>query len=92
MLVELIYALPLEQKLFTLEVDDGCTVEQAIEQSNILQTYPEIDLEINKVGVFSQVSKLSDTLHPLDRIEIYRKLVADPKDARKKRAQNKKAK
>ncbi len=84
--IEVIYALPNEQKLYQLTVDKTTNVEQAIELSGILQDYPMIDLQQSKVGIFSKVCKLSDGLHPFDRIEIYRPLVADPKEARKKRA------
>ena len=84
--IEVIYALPQEQKLYLLEVAKDTTVEQAIEMSGILNDYPAIDLQHSKVGIFSKVCKLSDGLHDLDRIEIYRPLLADPKEARKKRA------
>lgn len=84
--IEVIYALPEEQRLYQLEVDSSTTVEQAIELSGILKDYPMIDLQNSKVGIFSKVCKLSDPLHDLDRIEIYRPLLADPKEARKKRA------
>ena len=85
-LVELIYALPHEQKILTIEVSSDCDIQNAIIQSNILELYPEIDLKVNRVGVFSKVSKLTDTLRDGDRIEIYRPLIIDPKEARKARA------
>ena len=85
-LVELIYALPHEQKILTIEVSRDCDIQNAIIQSNILELYPEIDLKVNRVGVFSKVSKLTDTLRDGDRIEIYRPLIIDPKEARKARA------
>jgi len=89
--IELIYPLPDEQFLMTIEVEQGITVEKAIELSGILQKYPQIDLKINKVGVFSKTVKLTETLREGDRIEIYRALIADPKEVRKKKAmQNKK--
>jgi len=88
--IELIYALPQNQTLINLSIQSDATVEQAIEQSGILKDYPEIDLQTNKVGIFSKVCQLSDGLHPGDRIEIYRALIIDPKEARKKRALNKK--
>ncbi len=84
--IELIYPLPDEQKIITIEVSPQTTIEQAIEQSDILQQYPTIDLAINKVGIFSKVCQLTDTLRDGDRIEIYRALIADPKEARKARA------
>ena len=86
MLIELIYALPDEQEILTIEVSNDCDIQNAIIQSNILELYPEIDLKVNRVGVFSKVSKLTDTLRDGDRIEIYRPLIIDPKEARKARA------
>ena len=84
--VELIYALPSEQNIIYLTVQLGFTIHQAIEQSGILDNYPEINLEINKIGIFSKVSKLTDKLREGDRIEIYRQLIADPKEIRKQKA------
>ena len=84
--IELIYALPHEQKILTIEVLEDTTVEQAIKQSDVLQRYPDIDLTINKIGIFSKGCKLTDKLHDGDRIEIYRPLIIDPKEARKARA------
>lgn len=85
--VEVVYATPTEQELFTLMVERDATILSAIKQSNILERYPEIDLAVNRVGIFSQPKTLSDKLHEFDRIEIYRPLIADPKEARKRRAQ-----
>ena len=84
--IELIFPLPDEQELLTIQVPNATTIEQAIELSGILQKYPEIDLKTNKVGIFSKVSKLNTELREGDRIEIYRPLIADPKEARKKKA------
>lgn len=91
-IIEIIYALPDEQKLITLEVDQGCTIESAIQQSGILSQYPEIDLAQQKVGIFSKVSKLEQELREGDRIEIYRPLIADPKEVRKRKAAEQKDK
>ncbi len=90
-LIELVYPLPNEQTLFTVYVNEGATVEQAIEQSGILKRYPQIDLAQTKVGIFSKVCKLTDELREGDRIEIYRPLIADPKEMRRKKAEQKKA-
>ncbi len=84
--IEIIYATKIKQELICLTVEENCDVESAIEQSNILEKYPEIDLSINKVGVFSKVCQLNEKLHNKDRIEIYRPLIIDPKEARKQRA------
>lgn len=84
--VEVAYALPHEQHIVALEVEEGTTVERAIALSGLLERYPEIDLGDNKVGIFGKLSKLDKPLHAGDRVEIYRPLVADPKQVRKQRA------
>ncbi len=85
--VEVVYALPHEQRVFTLVVNKEMSVEEIISQSGVLELYPEIDLAVNKVGVFSRNVKLDATVRDQDRIEIYRPLLADPKDIRRKRAE-----
>ncbi len=89
--VEVVYALPHEQRVFTLVVNKEMTVEEIIAQSGVLELYPEIDLTKNKVGVFSRNIKLDATVNDRDRIEIYRPLLADPKEIRRKRAEQAKA-
>ena len=90
--IEVIYALPEEQELLTLDVEQGTTVEQAIKLSGILEKYPEIDLDNCKVGIFGKITKKDEALRDKDRIEIYRPLSADPKESRRKRAEKKEAK
>ncbi|BCL70802.1 conserved hypothetical protein [Vibrio nigripulchritudo MADA3029] len=85
--VEVVYALPLEQRVITLAVEAEMTVKEIIEQSGVMDIYPEIDLAKNKVGVFSRNVKLDSTVMDKDRIEIYRPLLADPKEIRRKRAE-----
>jgi putative ubiquitin-RnfH superfamily antitoxin RatB of RatAB toxin-antitoxin module len=85
--VEVVYALPQQQPLLRLQVAEGATVEDAIRQSGVLERFPEIDLAKNKVGVFSKLVKLDETLRDKDRVEIYRPLIADPKEVRRKRAE-----
>ncbi|MCW8933044.1 MAG: RnfH family protein [Gammaproteobacteria bacterium] len=85
-IVEVAYAIPASQVIYTVEVDENATVEDAILSSGVLKEYPEIDLKTNKVGIFSKIAKLDKTLEHNDRIEIYRKLIADPKAVRKQRA------
>ena len=84
--VEVVYALPQTQKLVKLRLPPGSTVQQAIEASGLIEEYPQIDLTRNKVGVFSKIVSLHTPLHDCDRVEIYRPLIADPKDARRQRA------
>ncbi len=85
--IEVTYALPDKQTLLQLNVDADTTVEQAIKQCGIITAHPEIDLEINKVGIWSKTCKLDVVLKDMDRIEIYRPLIADPKEVRKRRAE-----
>lgn len=83
--VEVAYATPEKQKIIQLQVPVNSTIEKAIECSGILEIFPEIDLRLQKVGIFSKTKKLSDRVQPNDRIEIYRPLTIDPKEARRRR-------
>ncbi|AWB67242.1 RnfH family protein [Saccharobesus litoralis] len=85
--IEVTFALPHKQTLLAISVNDGETIENCILQSGILREYPEIDLSVNKVGIWSRNKKLSDTVREGDRIEIYRPLIADPKEVRRRRAE-----
>lgn len=85
--VEVAYALPNNQLIIPLQVAPETTAEQAINASRILQKFPEIDLSVNKIGLFGKLSKLETPLRHLDRVEIYRPLIADPKEVRKQRAE-----
>jgi len=85
--VEVVYGLAHKQKLLSLPVKIGITVEQAIIESGILTLFSEIDLTENKVGIWNKAVKLSQLVQDLDRIEIYRPLIADPKEVRKRRAE-----
>jgi hypothetical protein len=73
--------------LLSFEADEGVTVQQAIDLSGILETFNDIDLTVNKVGIWNRTAKLTDAVQDLDRIEIYRPLIADPKEVRKRRAE-----
>ncbi|MDP3743149.1 MAG: RnfH family protein [Methylotenera sp.] len=84
--VEVAYALPTEQLIVPVNVQDGVSAEQAIQTSGILSKFPEIDLSVNKIGIFGKLTKLESPLRHLDRVEIYRPLIADPKEVRKQRA------
>lgn len=85
--IELVYALPQEQTLLAIDVDEGSTIEEAIRESGIMLSHPEIDLKKNKVGIWNKAAKLTQVLEEGDRIEIYRPLIADPKEVRKRRAE-----
>ena len=85
--VEVVYALPEKQYLLKVRLAQGSTVEQAIAESGILELRTDIDLAKNKVGIFSRQVKLTDAVNDGDRVEIYRPLIADPKELRRQRAE-----
>ncbi|SER11816.1 hypothetical protein SAMN05421690_10099 [Nitrosomonas sp. Nm51] len=87
--VEIVYALSECQYLKKLRVPVGSTIEQVIGLSNITDQFPEIDLNKNRLGVFSKLADRKTVLQPLDRIEIYRPLRIDPKEARRLRVKRK---
>ena len=84
--VEVCYALPDKQLLIPVKLPVGATLQQALEASGLLEKYQDIDLKKNKFGIFSKLSKLDSVLRDSDRVEIYRPLIADPKEVRKQRA------
>ena len=89
MRVEVAYARPDVQVIFSIELAEGSAAEYAIRQSGVLERFPEIDLEQNKIGIFSKACKLDQILRAGDRVEIYRPLIADPKESRRSRAAKK---
>lgn len=84
--VEVAYARERGQALLPVKGQPGMTVGEAIERSGILARFPEIDLGVNKVGIFGKLTSLTQALASGDRVEIYPPLIADPKQARKERA------
>jgi putative ubiquitin-RnfH superfamily antitoxin RatB of RatAB toxin-antitoxin module len=89
--VTLCYATPTQEYLRELKVAPGTTIEQAINASGLLAELPEIDLAAHPVGIYGKKRALDAVLRAHDRIEIYRPLVADPKDSRRRRAVKKPA-
>ena len=85
--IEVAYAAVRGQIVLQLQVESGTTVGEAVKQSGILQQFPEIDLGLNKVGIFGKLVRTDTLLRDRDRVEIYRALIADPKEARRRRAQ-----
>ena len=85
--VELVYALPEHQTLLSFAVAPGTTIDQAIELSGIQEHYPELDLSALKAGLFGKIAPRTQVLREKDRIELYRPLLADPKEVRKQRAE-----
>jgi putative ubiquitin-RnfH superfamily antitoxin RatB of RatAB toxin-antitoxin module len=84
--IEVAYAVPDKQVLLSLSVPQGTTVAEGIEQSAIQDEFPELKMDIKAVGIFSRKVSLDHVLREGDRIEIYRPLIADPKEARRQRA------
>ena len=88
--VEVAYALPQQQVIISIEVKAGTTALEAIQYSGLLRDYPELSLKNCRIGVFGKVVSFDAVLQPLDRVEVYRPLIADPKQARRLRAVTKK--
>jgi putative ubiquitin-RnfH superfamily antitoxin RatB of RatAB toxin-antitoxin module len=84
--LEVVYAKPTQQEVVSLKLPAGSTVQQAIEASCLVARYPEIDLAKAKVGIYGKLSRMDAIVRDRDRIEIYRPLLADPKEVRKQRA------
>ena len=84
--VEVVYALPKEQTLLSFEAEEGISAKDAILQSGILEQYPDLDIEKMDIGLFGKMKKMTEVLRDKDRVEIYRPLIADPKEVRKRRA------
>ncbi len=83
---QLAYATPVEQVTLELDVPPGTTVEQVIRACGILARFPEIDVSQAAVGIFGERAALADVVEQGDRVEIYRPLIADPKETRRRRA------
>ena len=84
--VEVVYALAEAQDTVTLELPAGATLRDAVLRSGMLERHPEIDLAVQKLGVFGAPAAPDRPLADGDRVEIYRALVMDPKEARRRRA------
>jgi hypothetical protein len=85
--IEVVYALPTKQTLLKQQVAAGTTVLEAVRTSGILEKHPEIDIATTKLGIFGKLVKPDTVVREMDRIEIYRPLIADPKEVRRKRAE-----
>lgn len=85
--IEVVYGLPQEQTLLKVQVPSGTSLGEGVKLSGIMDKYPEIDLDKGKFGIFGKLSKTDTELREQDRIEIYRPLLADPKEVRKRRAE-----
>ena len=85
-LIEVAFALPQKQIIIPIKVKAGVTAQEAIKASGIIKKFPEIDLNINQIGIFGKLTQLDHVMRDRDRIEIYRPLIADPKEIRRQRA------
>jgi putative ubiquitin-RnfH superfamily antitoxin RatB of RatAB toxin-antitoxin module len=84
--VEIVYALPHQQIIVEEQVALGSTVGEVLVASKIHGQVPDLQIADGKVGIFGKAVKLSQTLKSGDRIEIYRPLINDPKEARRRKA------
>lgn len=84
--LEVTYAKPERQEVVSLRLPAGSTIKQAIEASGLMARYPEIDLAKTKVGIYGKLSRMDTVVRDRDRVELYRPLIADPKEVRKQRA------
>ena len=85
--IEVVYALPHEQILSKLQMPQHATVAEAITLSGIMEKYPGIDLGKNKLGIYGKLTRADVVLRDKDRVEVYRPLLADPKEVRRKRVE-----
>lgn len=86
--IEIVYALPDRQILKAMQVADGTTVREAALQSGLEAEFPELDVQTVKLGIFGKLVKDDTVLREKDRVEMYRPLLIDPKEARRKRVQS----
>ena len=82
--IGIVFAKASKQIWMKLDVPEGCTVQNAVKRSGILQQFPEIDLDKHKIGIFGRVTKLDTILEEGQRVEIYRPITADPETAERR--------
>lgn len=87
--VEVAYLSEKKQALYIVHVREGATILDVIQKSGILEVFPEINLEQQKVGIYSEKKSLEDLVEEGDRVEIYRPLKIDPKEARRAKVKKK---
>jgi putative ubiquitin-RnfH superfamily antitoxin RatB of RatAB toxin-antitoxin module len=84
--IEVAYATPEQQVILALKMPEGTTVEQVINASGLFNHFPDVNWIDMKAGIFGTVCKLDQPVRQGDRVEIYRPLLHDPKEARRQRA------
>lgn len=89
--MQVVFAHPEQQLVVDVELHEGATMEEAIRTCGILAKFPDLDLARAAIGVFGERVNLSDPVHEGDRVEIYRPLIADPKEARRRRARRRRS-
>jgi len=89
--VEVVFALPEKQDVVSFLMPEGSSLQQAVTASGLPGKYPAIDLASGKFGIYGKLAKPDTVLRDRDRVEIYRPLIADPKEVRKQRAAEGKA-
>lgn len=85
--IEVVYALPDRRTLIRRSMPAGTTLADGVRLSGVLEKHPEIDLAVSKLGIFGKLTKADAVLRDRDRIEIYRPLITDPKEMRRKRVE-----
>lgn len=85
--IEVVYGTPERQMILSVSVPRGTTVEDAINLSRMQDYFPDMVVEPTRVGIWNKTCKLTDEVRQHDRVEIYRPLIADPKEARRRRAE-----
>jgi uncharacterized protein len=86
--VEVVYALPDEQRILELELPDGARIADALARAEVAPGFDQLDLATMPIGVYGRVVDRDHALADGDRVEIYRPLLIDPKEARRLRAKN----
>jgi len=84
--VEVVLAMPERQELVSLEVNAGTTLADAISLSGLPEKFDGFEVDLRRVGIFGQKASPDQVLREGDRVEIYRPLIADPKEVRRQRA------
>ena len=87
--MEIVYGTAQKQVLQRLDVAEGTTAREAVRLSDVVREFPEADIEAAPLGIFGKAVKDDTVLRALDRVEIYRPLLIDPKEARRLRVQSK---
>ncbi|PIE45629.1 MAG: RnfH family protein [Gammaproteobacteria bacterium] len=90
--VEVAYATPERQKIITCRVVPNTSLIDAVRQSGIVDLFPELDVDSSDFGIWSKIKPAKTIVQNGDRIEIYRPLLIDPKESRRRRAQKRQTK